>query len=41
MYDVNKQVLYSQAERLFLQYQRRRVIESDSDSMVEIQKYNK
>ena len=40
MHDVNKQALYNSTERFLLQYQRRNVIESNSDSMTEIRKFN-
>ena len=39
MHDVSKQVLYKPAERFLLQYQRRNVIESNSDSTIENQKH--
>ena len=35
IYDVNEQVLYNQRERFLLQFQRRKVICSESDSSVE------
>ena len=40
MRDINKQILFTPTERFFLQYQRRGVIESSSDSMVEIRKHS-
>ena len=39
MHDVNKQALYNSTERFLLQYQRRNVIESNSDSNQENQKF--
>ena len=40
MHDVNKQALYNQTERFLLQYQRRNVIDSDSDSTRENQRFH-
>ena len=40
MHDVNKQVLYDPTERFLLQYQRRNVIESNSDSAIENHKHS-
>ena len=40
MHDVNKQVLYDPTERFLLQYQRRNVIESNSDSAIENYKHS-
>lgn len=40
MHDVNKQALYNQTERFLLQYQRRNVIDSDSESTRENQRFS-